>query len=253
MGSNAMNIRIIDTSQRKAAKVAGFMFLFSFIVPTLNWAFVLSKFIVAENVISTAKNIMANELLFRIGITIEMIMSVGLIVLALALYIILKPVNRNLALLGLLWKLAEAIVVAVIVLVSFVALQILNSGAYLTVFTPEQLEAPVGLILNVHTVLYSISMVFLGLDLMVFFYLFYKSEYIPRILAGFGILSFALILIHAMGNILVPEYAAMLVIEIICYTPSCIVEIVVGIWLLSKGLNIQHQDVRSSESAKADI
>jgi hypothetical protein len=165
-----------------------------------------------------------------------------LIVLALALYIILKPVNRNLALLGLLLKLAEAVVVAVIVLVSFIALQIINGGAYLTVFTPEQLQASVGFILNVHTVLYSIPMVFLGLDLMVFFYLFYKSKYIPGILAGFGILSFALIFIHALGNILVPEYAAMRVIEIICYSPSCIVEIVVGIWLLSKGLKIQHQD-----------
>ena len=253
MDSNAMKVRIIETSQRKAARVAGFMFLFSFIVPTLNWALVLSKFIIAENVIATANNIMANELLFRIGITIELIMSVGLIVLALALYIILKPVNRNLALLGFLWKLAEAVVVAVIVLVSFVALQMLIGGAHLTVFTPEQLQAPIGLILNVHTVLYSIPMVFLGLDLMVFFYLFYKSKYIPRILAGFGILSYALILIHAMGNILVPEYAAMLAIEIICYAPSCIAEIVVGIWLLSKGLNIQHQDVRTSESAKTDM
>ena len=252
MDSNEMNARII-ASQRKAARVAGFMFLFSFIVPTLNWAFVLSRFIVDENVISTAKNIMANELLFRIGITLELIMSVGLAVLALALYTILKPVNRNLALLGLLWKLAEAVLVAIIVLVSFIALQILDGGANLTVFTPEQLQASAGSILNMHTVLYSIPMVFLGLDLIVFFYLFYKSKYIPRILAGFGILSFALILIHALGNILVPEYAAMLAIEIICYTPSCIVEIVVGIWLLSKGLNIQHEGDRPSESAKADI
>ena len=250
MDSNAIKQRITETSQRKAARVAGFMFLFSFIVPTLNWALVLSKFIVTENVIATAKNIMTNELLFRIGITIELIMSVGLIVLALALYIILKPVNRNLALLGLLWKLAEAVVVAVIVLVSFVALQILIEGAPLAVLTFEQVQAPIGLILNVHTVLYSIPMVFLGLDLMVFFYLFYTSKYIPRKLAGFGIISFALILIHAMGNILVPDYAAILAVEIICYTPSCIAEIVIGIWLLSKDLYIPHQDVHASESAK---
>jgi len=53
---------------------------------------------------------MTNELLFRIGITIELIMSIGLIVLALALYIILKPVNRNLALLGLLWQLKSSVI-----------------------------------------------------------------------------------------------------------------------------------------------
>ena len=49
-------------SNSKVARVAGFMFLFAFIVPTLNWAFVLSKFIVAEDIMATAKNIMANDL-----------------------------------------------------------------------------------------------------------------------------------------------------------------------------------------------
>jgi hypothetical protein len=45
MNSNRMTARIVDTSQRKAARVAGFMFLFSLIVPLLNWTFVLSKLI----------------------------------------------------------------------------------------------------------------------------------------------------------------------------------------------------------------
>jgi len=248
MNSNRKTARIVDTSQHKAARVAGFMFLFSLIVPLLNWTFVLSKLIVAENVIATASNIMANELLFRIGITIELIMSVGLIVLGLALYIILKPVNKNLALLALLWKLAEAIIVAVIVLVSFIALQILNGEAYLTAFTLEQLQAPVGFLLNEHTVLYSIPMVFLGLGSIVFFYLFFKSKYIPRILAGFGILSYALIFIHSLVYILAPEHATMLIMEIICYTPSCFLELIVGIWLLFKGVKVQQKDNHALES-----
>ena len=242
----------INTTQCKAARVAGLMFLFSLTVPLLNWTFVLSGFIVAEDVIATANNIMANELLFRIGITVELIMSVGLLVLAQALYIILKPVNRNLALLAFILKLAEAIIVAVIVLVYFIALQILNGQSHLTVFTPEQLQAAVGFLLSKHTVLYSIPMVFLGLDLIVFFYLFFKSRYIPRILAGFGMLSYMLILIHALGNILAPDYATMQTIEIICYTPSCILELAVGLWLLFKGVNIQQVD-RSPKTAPLKV
>ena len=229
----------IDTSQRKAARVAGFMFLFSLIVPLLNWTFVLSKLVVAENVIATANNIMANEFQFRIGITIELIMSVGLIVLGLALYIVLKPVNKNLALLALLWKLVEATIAAAIVLVSFIAFQVLNGDAYVTVFTPEQLQVPVGLILNAHFATYSIPMVFLGLDMMVFSYLFFKSKYIPRILAGFGILSFALIFIHALMFILAPKYATMPINQVIFWAPSGLFEIMIGIWLLSKGVKVQ--------------
>ena len=239
MNSNRDAINIVDKSQRKAAKVAGFMFLFAFIVPTLNWAFMLSKFIVAENVMATAKNIMANELLFRIGITVELIMSVGLVALATALYIILKPVNKSLALLGLSLKLVEAAMVAAIVLVTFVAFQILNGQAYLTAFTPEQLHVPVGFLLNKHTAIYSIPMVFLGLDMMVFSYLLFKSRYIPRILAGFGIFSFALIFIHALMFILAPEHAAMPINQIIFYAPSGLFEIIIGIWLLCKDVNIQ--------------
>lgn len=229
----------IETSQQKAAKVAGFMFLFSFIVPALNWSFVLSKLIVADNVIATAKNIMANELLFRIGLTIELIMSVGLVVLGLTLYIILNPVNKSIALIALLWKLVEATVAGVIVLVSFIALQILTVEGSLSVFTAEQLQVPVGLILNSHTTLYSIPMVILGMDMIVFSYLFFKSKYIPTILAGFGILSFALIFIHAIMFILAPEFGAMPVNQIIFWAPSGLFEIVIGIWLLVKGVNVQ--------------
>jgi len=70
-----MTNRSVETSQHKAAPVAGLMFLLAFIVPTLNWALGLSKLNVAENALATATNIMANELLFRIGITVELFMA----------------------------------------------------------------------------------------------------------------------------------------------------------------------------------
>ena len=241
-----MTNSISDTSQHRAAKVAGLMFLFNLMLPLLNWIFVLSKLIDSENAIATANNIMANEWLFRIAMSVELMMSVGLIALAVALYIILKPVNRNLALLALLWKLAEATIVAVIVLISFIALQILNEEAYLTVFTQEQLLVHVGFLLNKHTVLYSIPMIFLGLDLVLFFYLFFKSKYIPGILAVFGILSYALIFIYAFIKLLVPEYAMTPatnnILQIISYTPSCLLELTIGIWLLFKGIKVHQRD-----------
>ena len=133
-----------------------------------------------------------------------------------------------------------------IVLVSFIALHILNGEAYLSAFTLEQLQVPVGLILNSHTTIYSIPMVFLGLDMIVFSYLFFKSKYIPKILAGFGILSFALIFIHALMYIIAPEYAMMPINQIIFWVPSGLFEIIIGIWLLSKGLNVQQRDIRAS-------
>jgi len=183
---------------------------------------------------------MANVFQFRIGITVELIMSVGLVILGLSLYIVLKAVDKNLAILALLLKLVEATIAAAIVLVSLISLQVAKGGTYISIFTPEQLQTPVGLILNMHTAVFSVPMVFLGLDMVLFSYLFFKSKYIPRILAGFGIISFALIFIHALMFILTPRYATMSVNQIIFWAPSGIFEIVIGIWLLSKGLKIQH-------------
>lgn len=235
-----------------AAKIAGFMFLFSLLVPALNFAFVLSPFVVADDPIGTARNIQANQALFRVGLTIELIMSVGLVVLAVALYRIFKPISASLAMLALLWKVAEVVLAAAIVLISFVALQVANGTVEQSAFSPEQLLAPIGILFNAHTVLYSVPMVFLGLDLMLFFYLFYRSNYIPRVMAGFGVLSYALIFIHALGIIVLPDVATMPIVQAVAYLPSCLAELVVGIWLLVKGLNMLPPDVSVSGSVAVD-
>jgi hypothetical protein len=81
-----MTIQTTKNSQNNVAGIAGFMFLLSLLVPMLNWIFVLSKFILAENAVATSQNILSNEFLFRINITNELIASVIAIVLAVTLY-----------------------------------------------------------------------------------------------------------------------------------------------------------------------
>jgi Domain of unknown function (DUF4386) len=227
-----------ETSLKKITKIAGLMFLLAFIIPSLNWAFVLSIFNVPENSIASANNILANEVLFRIGITIELIMSIGLIVLGLALYLILKHVNKEFALLALILKLAEATTVISIIFISFAALQFLNIDSNFTGIEQNQLLFPSGVLLNAHTALYAIPMTFLGIDMMIFSYLFYKSNYIPKILAAFGILSFALIFIHAIMFLITPDFATIPLNQIIFWAPSGLFEITIGLWLLIEGIKI---------------
>lgn len=228
-----------DLPKRRIVRIAGFMFLFAFIAPTLNWALILSKFIVAGDTIATAQNILNNELLYRIGITIELLMSVGLVVLGVSLYTIFKSTNKNIGLLALALKLVEASLAVVITLGSFMAVLIISDDSnYLTTIGMEKMLAFAGFILQKHTVLYSIPMVFLGLDMMLFSYLFCKSKYIPKTLAYFGIISFMLIFIHALMFILTPEFAAMPINQAIFWAPSGIFEIIIGMWLLLKGIKI---------------
>ena len=214
-----------DASKVKISRVAGFMFLFSFIVPAFNWVLVLSSFISNGDVSATTNNIYNNQSLFRIGLSIELIMSIGLVVLACALYTILKNVNRNLSLTALLLKMIEAAITTVIVLITFIAL--LHGGDV------------VGFLINKHTVLYSIPMLFLGLDMTIFSYLFLKSGYIPGWIAKFGMISFMLIFIHSIMFIVTPQYAEMSINQIIFWTPSGIFELIIGSWLLLKGIKVK--------------
>jgi hypothetical protein len=233
----------VDSSQRKAAKVAGFMFLLIVIGWTLNWIFVDAKLHVAGNAMATVNNIMANELLFRIGIANELVFSIGGIALALALYIILKPVNKNLALLALCWKLMDTVIGTANVLVTFIVLQMLNGKAHLAAFKPEQLQDSAGLFFNIRANGAAIAMLFLGLGFIVFFYLLFRSKYVPGILAAFGILSYVLILANSLANILVPQNAAVLTmvnpVSMIFMVPSILFELLIGIWLLLKGIRVK--------------
>lgn len=232
-----------DPAQRKAAKIAGFMFLLIVTGWTLNWIFVDSRLHGTKNVMAAANAIMAHELLFRIGMANELIFSISGMVLALALYSMLKPINRNLALLALCWKLMDAVIGTVNVLAAFIMLQMVNGKAFLTVFKPEQLQDIAGLFFKLRSNGAAIGMLFLGLGFMAFFHLLFKSGYVPRLLAGFGVFSYFLIFVNSSVDILVPRNAAALTmvspVGMIFMTPSILFELTIGLWLLIKGIRVR--------------
>ena len=104
-----MTICTIDESQRKAARVVGFTCLFTMAIVVFANFGIHERLIVSGNVAETARNIVAHETLFRIGIACGLVYSAGLVVLLTALYVILKPVDRGLALLAAFWRLVYAL------------------------------------------------------------------------------------------------------------------------------------------------
>jgi len=246
MNSNKMTARIADTSQRKAARVAGLAYLLIIVTSTLLMVFGSFKLIVEGNDAATFSNLMANELLFRITAAYDLIMYASVVILSIALYAILKTVNKNLALFALCCRLIEAIMGCLAVLSSLVVLQLLDGENYSAVFEAEQLQALVGLFLDVHSAALSILIVFISLGTIVFCYLFFKSKYIPRVLAVFGIFSFSLVLIKAFVVILFPLPA---MIQIVFHLPGILFEVVIGLWLLIKGVNVEQWEKPALESA----
>ena len=148
---NSISQKIADQSPRKTARMAGFFYLI-FILTTVLAIVCSRKFIVSGDAAATANNIMASESLFRIGfVTESSICSVFLLLAAWALYVLLKPVNKNLALLFLLLNLGGVAVECLNALNLFAALQFLSGANYLNVFQTGQLQAMAMSSLNLYT------------------------------------------------------------------------------------------------------
>lgn len=125
---------------------------------------------------------MASEWQFRIGITGDLASAVFFLLAAWALYVLLKPVNRDLALLFLLLNLGGVAVYSINLLNQFAAVLLLSSADYLKVFQADQLQALAMFFLSLHHNGYWIAQIFFGAWLFPLGYLVYKSGFLPRIL-----------------------------------------------------------------------
>jgi len=135
--------------------------------------------------------ILAHERLFRIGIASDLIDCAGVVVLLTALYVILKPVNRGLALLAAFWILEWVLMWLAMTLHLFDALRLLRGADYLRALEAERLQAMAKLYLSTRFDYYYVGLLFGALASAVCGYLWFKSRYIPRALAAFGVISSA--------------------------------------------------------------
>ena len=135
-----MTSPMIDNLQRAAAKIAGWSYIFSFAIVVFANYVLLNPLIVPRNAADTARNLLAHPTQFRIALTLFLTYSVGAVVLAGALYIILRPINHYLALIGALFRLVFAMSWLLSVIYSLGALRCWETH-YLQVFEPDRLQA----------------------------------------------------------------------------------------------------------------
>jgi len=231
-----MTVSTIDESQRKAARVVGFTFLLAIAIVVIANYGINFRLIVPGNAADTARNIMANETLFRINIDCNLIYIMNIVVLLSALYIILKPVNRNLVLVAVFCRLVFALMWGVTALNTLDALQLLGDASYLPVFGADQLKTLARLRLTSSYDAYYVGLPFWGLASTICSYLWFKSRYIPRALATFGVFSSAWCVICAFTFIAFPHFNA--TVDASWFDlPMVIFEMALGIWLLVKGLS----------------
>lgn len=227
--------RIVE-SPLTYAKVAGLAYLLIIILGVLNSVFIDSKLVFFGNDTLTANNILANEFLFRVGMVCVLTLYASVVVLSLSLYLLLKPIHPYLALLAMIFRMVEATLGAATVLVSLVVLSILKDANHSSAFEPGQLEALAGAFLGVRTAGLDLVLIFVGLGGAIFCYLFYKSKYIPKALATWGMFTYLSMIVLAFISILVPNHSD--IIEIILYGLGALFEVIIGLWLIIKGIEV---------------
>ena len=220
----------------KIAKIAGYLFLFNLLMPTLGYVFVQSELFSLNDPILTSAQIMTNEKVFRLGVLSEFILSLGLIILGYSLYVILKSVNIFLSGIALFLKITEATLMATVSLLSFLALQIITGSEELLLDN----KSLAGIILVNHGTLNSIPMLFLGVEMVIFNFLFYVSEMIPKWISATGIFAFILILTYSICSIVEPKWAF-----IVFTLPSFIYELIIGSWLIVKGVSFKDPQLQN--------
>jgi len=230
-----MTIAIPDETQRTAACVAGAAYLIALVPAVFAEIYVRGQLVVAGNAAQPALNIVAHERLFRLGIASNLAVFAIDIALITALYVVLTPVNRSLALLAWGCGLVETAILIVATLSDFNVLRILSGAEYLNVFELDRLQTLARLSVGTHGDVYNVGLVFAGLRSTTFCYLWFKSHLIPRALAGFGVVASLLMGVCAYSFIIFSGLAAIVPVGIYG-GPIFLFELTMGVWLVFKGL-----------------
>jgi Domain of unknown function (DUF4386) len=188
--------RIAGASPRLMARIAGVLYLLTIVTGIFAQGFVSGRLVVDGDAAATATNILTHKSLFELGFTvylIEMACQIGITAL---FYHLLKPAGKSVSLLAAFLGLAGCVIKTTSRLFYFAPLLILGGAHYLSVFSPEQLQALALLFLEVNDHGAGIALAFFGFYALLTGYLMIRSTFLPRILgvvsvvAGAGWLTF---------------------------------------------------------------
>lgn len=235
-----------DTSPQLYARIGGLAYLFIIIAGATGELFIRNTLLVQGNAAATANNIAASPLLWRIGIAGDLLMHVCDLIVAIVYYKLLRPVNRDLALLAVFFGLIQTAVL-VANKMNMVMPLLLENADYLKAFTSEQLQAWTYLSVKSHGYGFGIGLIFFGFECLIDGWLIIRSGYLPKVLGVMIQIAGLCYLVNSFALILAPKLANTLSPAILL--PPFVGELSICLWLIFKGVNL----VKWNERARTDF
>lgn len=238
-----MTVSKQEFSPQPYARAGGLAYLIIIVAGALGELFIRNKLIVSGNPAATAHNIAASPLLWRIGIAGDLVMHVCDLIVAMVYYTLFKRVNKQLALLALLFGMIQTAVLVANKMNLMMPFFLSGNEAYLKAFNTEQLQAWSYLSIKVHGYGFGIGLIFFGFECLVDGYLIFKSGFLPKLLGVFIFIAGLCYLLHSFILILFPAVADKVLMVILA--PVFVAELSMCLWLLIKGVNLTKWNERA--------
>ena len=219
-------------SNNKTARLAGLLYLITVVTGIFSLIYVPSHINVHGDASATVGNIMASESLFRCGIAVGSVGYTAFLLLPLVLYKLLSPVNKNMAVVMVVFAVTCVPIYFVALANQLDALSLLDGDKIQNVFTTDQLHARVMSLIDAYRNRIFISEIFWGLWLLPFGYLVFKSGFLPKVLGIVLMIGCFSYLAVFFGEMLFPHY----IIPSFVMWPAAFGEIGTCLWLLIVGV-----------------
>lgn len=176
-----------------------------------------------------------NEMHFRLAIFAETIMFLAVIIASVSFYVVFKSVNKQLAQTALCLRLVEIIVGGIAVVISMAMLAISKKSHLVATLDIEQIRTLVIIASSFKMPAYEYSWISMGFAGVITFYLFYKTNLIPRAWSIWGLITYSSLILYPIAKLLIADLPREVMLVMF---PGALFELGVGIWLLIKGVKI---------------
>jgi hypothetical protein len=236
-------MHVLDAKRaRLVARVGGALYLVIIVLGALGEAVIRGSIVVPGNAAATAANLRSMEWLWRLGVAGEIVLLVCATALALILYVLLRPVSRDLALAAVFFNLVCNAIEGGAALSLATTLLPMTNAAYVQAFTPEQLDVMAMLAVRSHSLGFGIALVFFGVECVILGYLLFRSGYMPRSIGVLMQIAGVCYVVNSFALFLSPPLSSRLFPAILI--PALIAEVSFTLWLLVKGVRVEVWDQR---------
>ena len=231
------------SSPRVLARAGGALYLLIIVLGLFEEIVVRERILVSGDAAATAANLRSMESLWRLGIASEFVLLICAITLLGILYVLVRPVGRDLARLAVFFNLVSIAIEATVAMYLIVALLPLGDAAYLKAFRPEELYALVSLSIRSHSYGFGVALIFFGCFCLTTGHLIFKSGFLPRVVGRLMQIAGLSYLVDSFGLILAPGLASAMFPWILL--PALIGESSLALWLLFRGVDEEEWNARA--------